>query len=500
MEKKTKIITVILIVAIFALALFLRIFFSYGIVMSDPIKYAADDGVYHMRIVENELLGGHFPSRIYFDPFTYFPYGTYIIWGPLYDQLLCLIIWLIALGHPTLALINKIAPFYPVVIGSLVVFLVYLIGKKIWSNTIGIFSAFLIAIMPSFLFRGLLGATDHHQAEVFFSTLTILFLVYLIVGRKGDNLKKTIKDKKFWLFTILSGISLGLYFLTWPGALLFLFIIFCFVIFYYLIKYILGQSEDWILLSGSVIFFIALLMISPFFGKPDFVNGAIYNISDFVCFASGILIFLITGILGYFLKKKDKKNYFLPIFLLVIFFFIAIIVKFFAPILWDTVIKTALKLNYGTAGSEFARQGTSEMRPLRISGAFGTFSAIFYVSLVALCIFIYKFIKERKPEHFLIVVWTSIILFATGIIPAFGQNRNSYYLSVCISLLSAFLIVEGLKFGWQALRKADDFAKGSYLRFYFSVSSVVIIFGIIFYFCILFPLILIASILQTCHC
>jgi dolichyl-diphosphooligosaccharide--protein glycosyltransferase len=317
----------------------------------------------------------------------------------------------------------------------------------------------------------------------------MLFLIYLITGKGNKN---------FWLFTILTGISLGLYFLTWPGALLFLFIIFCFIVFYYLIKYLLGHNEDWILLAGCVIFFIALLMIAPFFGMPDFINGAIYNIRAFVCFACGILIFLITGVLGYFLKnppshkasegqRKNKKVYFLPLFLFLGAIISAIALKLFFPFLWDTIIKTALEVNYGATIGQSARQGTSEMGPLRISGAFANFSALFYISLVALCIFIYKFIKDRKPEHFLIIVWTLIILFACGIIPAFGQRRNSYYLSVCISLLSAFLIVEGFKFGWQALRKADEFAKSSYLRFYFSVSSIVIIFTIIFFFLYPFP-------------
>ena len=481
MDKKyNKFLVFAVLLLIFVLAVFFRVFFDYKTVFSDPIKYSADDGVYHMRLVENELLGGHFPWRINFDPFTNFPYGTYEYWAPLFDWMLVAIIWIISLGHPTLKLINQIAPFYPVVIGSLVVFLVYLIAKKIWSNAVAIFSAFLIAIMPIFLFRSLLGATDHHVAEVFFSTLTMLFLIYLVAGRKGNNLKENIKDKKFWLFTILTGISLGLYFLTWPGALLFLFIIFCFVVFYYLIKYLLGDNEEWILLAGAIIFSIAFLMITPFFGNPDFLTGKVYNISHFLCFISGIFIFLIMGLAGYYFNKKNKKSYFLPLFLFVGVIISAIVFKILFPFLWDTIIKTALEVNYGATISRFARQATSEMTPLRIRGAFGDFSALFFLSLVSFCIFIYKFIKERKPEYFLIIVWTSIILFVSGIIPAFGQNRNSYYLSVCIALLSAFLIVEGFKFGWLALRKADEFAKGSELRFYYYVSSAIIIFSIIF--------------------
>ena len=91
-----------------------------------------DDGVYHMRIVENLLLGGHFPKWIYFDAYTYFPHGTYIHFAPLYDWLLSLIIWFIGLSKPTLVLINQIAPFYPVVLGVLAILVVYFIGKELW--------------------------------------------------------------------------------------------------------------------------------------------------------------------------------------------------------------------------------------------------------------------------------------------------------------------------------------------------------------------------------
>lgn len=476
-----------LLVLIFGLAMFLRVFFVSNTVLSDPVKYSADDGVYHMRLVENELLGNHFPSRIYFDPFTYFPYGTYIHFGPLYDQLLAVIIWLICLGHPTLAAINKIAPFYPAVMGSLVVFLVYFFAKKIWSRPVAVFSAFLIAIMPPFLFRSLLGNTDHHVGEVFFSTLAVLFFVYLIVGRKEKDLREVIRDKKFWLFTILTGIALGMYFLVWTGALLFLFIIFCFVIAYYLIKYLLGQNEEWILLAGCVIFLIALLMIAPFFGHPNFLQGRIYSVQHFLCFSGGILTFLITGLAGYYLRKKNKKAYFLPLVLFLGSVILAVVLRFLIPAVWDTLIKIALEVNSGMVDNKFARQMIGEMSPLRIRGGFANFSALFYLSLVSLGIIFYKFVKERKPEHLLLIVWTSIILFVVGIVPAFGQNRNSYYLSVVISLLAGFIIVEGFKFGWLAMRKANEFTKGSYSRFYFYVSSAVLIFNMVFFSLYPFP-------------
>ena len=493
MKIKSKVIAGFLIFAIFALAILLRVCFSYGTVMSEAssgfVKYSADDGVYHMRLVENELLGGHFPFRIYFDPFTYFPNGTYIHFGPLYDWLLCLTIWLATFGHPTLKAINAIAPFVPAVMGSLVVFLVYFIAKKLWSKPVALFSALLIAIFPTFLFRSLLGNTDHHVAEVFFSTLTMLFLFYLTIGRKSQSFKEAVTDRKFWLFTILTGVSMGLYFLTWTGALLFLFIVFCFACFYYIYQYFFGHLEEWVLLAGTIIFLISLLMISPFFGYPDFVNGRIYNLSHFLCFLGGILVFFAIGILGRYLKSKNKKPYFLPLFLFLGLLLGGMVLKFVSPLLFDAIIRTALEVNYGYGKevNRFVRQFIGEMSPLGFNGAFNIFSAIFWLSMVALGIFIYRLIKQRKPEYFLLVIWTLIILFVVGVIPFFGQNRNAYYLCVNIALLGGFLIAEGFKFGWKALEKANDFEDKSYLRFYFNVTAVIIIFNIVFFTLYPFP-------------
>src|SRR3989344_5350831 len=55
-----------LLAAVLALSLVLRIYFSWDSVFQEPIRYAADDGVYHMRLIENMLLGGH--DRLFFDP------------------------------------------------------------------------------------------------------------------------------------------------------------------------------------------------------------------------------------------------------------------------------------------------------------------------------------------------------------------------------------------------------------------------------------------------
>jgi len=476
---KTKIVIGFLVFLIFVLALFLRVYFPWDSVFQDPIRYAADDGVYHMRIVENLLLGGHYPNKIYFDPFTYFPYGTFIHFAPLYDQLLAGIIWTASLGQPTLELINKIAPFYPAVLGSLVTIVIYFIGKVLWGSLAGLFSAFLIA-----LFRSLLGATDHHQAEVLFSSLAILFLILAF--------KYHLIKKKFLLFTILAGFGLGLYFLTWNGALLFLFIIFISIILYYLIEYLRGILQNWILLMGSGVFLITLAMISPFFGHPDLLHSPLYNIDHLGALLLGTFGFLFVFWLGKILKKKKVDKIYFPGILALAGIIILFIIQIAFPPLSQGIIESFKTINVGITPQMgevewrgAARETIGEMSPMSIQDAFNSFGCFFYFAFIALGFIIYNFIKKRKPEELLIVLWFLVIVSITGVfISAIGQNRFNYYLAVIISLLSGFLIIKAIKFAILGIKVSRENNQKIHLR----VGSSILIFNIIFFVFFPFPL------------
>jgi len=481
---KKKIILLFLLLVIFCFALFFRIYFCYNKVFSEPIKYSADDGVYHMRLVENELLGNHFPHRIYFDPYTNFPKGTYIYFAPLYDQILAVIIWLVAFGNPNLELINHISPFYPAVIGSLIIFLVYFIAKTVWDRKIGLFSAFLVAISPPYLFKSLLGNNDHHVAEVFFSTLAIMFL-FLALKVKEET-KDKLNNKKFWLFIILSGFSFGLYFLTWIGALLFLFILFVFITVYYLIEYLKGDFPQWVLFIGVTIFSIVLIMIFPFFNHPDLFNANMYNIRHLESLLLGIGIFIFIYFSTRFIEWKKMNRYFLFLFLLIGIILVFVVLKFIFPQLFSSFMQTFKATRIGVVNNKFARELISEMVPLKFGGAFLSFSSFFYLSIISLIIILYKFIKDKKPKYLLVLIWTIIIALMTGIFPFVGQSRFGYYLSINVSILSAFIIIKGFEFGWRSLRLAQNISE-QYIRPYFLVGSILILFNVIFFLIYPFP-------------
>ena len=427
-------------IGIILISLFIRIVLPYKNVMQDPIRYAADDGVYHMRIVENLLLGGHFPRKIYFDPFTYFPFGTYIHFAPLYDLLLGFIIWIVSLGKPTESIIHKIAPFYPPVLGTLAVIVAYFIAKYIFSKREGLITAFLFSVFSPFLFRSILGATDHHQAEVLFSSLAVLFFILAILNHQNK--------RKLIIYSLLTGLGLGLYFLTWNGALLFLLIFFLFILAYYFISFFLNNYPYWLLILGTISFSVALLMISPFFGHPDLLNSPLYNILHLGSFLVSILIFFLLYLLSkYFENKKIKKEYF-PIVFLAISLFILFLLQIFFPDLLNNIIYGLKVINLGILPQMgivewrgVARETIGEMSPMSFRSAFSTFGPYLYLAILGLCFLFFRFKKEKKPIDLFLIIWSLAFFLITGTITTkIGQSRFSYYFALNIALLAAYLV------------------------------------------------------------
>lgn len=478
---KKEFLPFLLVFLIFILALFLRVYFCFDKFYSDPLKYSADDGIYHMRLIENELLGNHFPHRIDFDPYTNFPNGTYQYFGPLYDQMLAVIIWIVSLGRPTLSIINNVAPFYPVVLGGLTVFIVYFISRLLWGRLTGVLSALLIAVFPSFVFRSLIGSVDHHVAEAFFSSLAMLFLILSLKERKN---KKT-----FWIFSALSGISLGFYALTWGGALLFFAIISLFIFLYFLIRYILGENEYWILAQGSVIFLISLIMVFPF------SNVYIYNFQYFSVIISAILAFIFLGFLGFIISKKKLSRYLIFPFILLSFLFFLIVSKLLLPDLFNAFLKSLKSINVGVTGHALARELIGEMEPLKITGAFKNFYTFIYIFFIGLGVYICQFLKKKSkdPISLLLIVWSLFILLMTGIIPFFGQQRFIIYLAINVSLFSGFIIIKFFRFGWKGLEMLKSSSISSSFRPFVLAASLLVIFNIIFFMLFPFPLNLISA-------
>ncbi len=428
---------------IFGFALFLRTYFPYHNVFTGTwVRFQYEDAYYHMRLIEN--LSHHFPHPIFFDPFTFYPHGLAVYFAPFFDILVGFFIWVIGLGHPSTHVIETVAAYFPAVLGALVTFPVYFIGKELFNRKVGLIAAALVVIIPSqFLLRSLLGFTDHHVAETFFSTLIILFLILAVKRAKEKEISFTSLRNRDWksvkkplIYSLLAGIALGCYLLSWVGGGLVVLVIFIFLLIQYLVDHIRGRSTDYLCIVGVLSTFIALVMIVPF--RVVLAEGNLYS----AALLAGILALLVLSGLSLLMSRRGLRWFYYPSALAVLGLLGILVFYFGDRHLFDSLLNVF---------SVFRRSGSAltiaEVTPLTLSTAWQEFTTGFYLALISLVLVIYLVIKEQAADKTLFLVWNLVMLAAT-----LGQNRFAYYFTVNVGLLTAYL-------SWKAVDWGSSFMK-----------------------------------------
>ncbi|MHC1568215.1 MAG: oligosaccharyl transferase, archaeosortase A system-associated [Candidatus Syntropharchaeia archaeon] len=451
LKKKTSIIVGGILLIFFTISFYIRTVLPYDAVFRpNSVRFASDDAVYHMRLVENML--HHFPHRIIFDPYTYFPHGRYVPFAPLYDYMIGFTTWIIGLGHPSRELMLIIGAYFPAILGSLVIFPVYFIGKEIYDRKVGLISAGLITILPGqFLSRSVLGFTDHHVAEVLFSTIFIMFLIMAIKRSRDltfdDIRKKDLEKLKIpGIYVILTGIALGFYILVWVGALIFVFIVFTYAVVQHLIDHLRGRDTDYLSIVLVPSFLIALIMILPFLTPASLTPLHVISL------CVGVIGFLMLTGISRVLRVKKVDPYAYPFVLLIIGIFALIALNIVYP---QFLGKFSL---FRPSGGMLS---VAEVTPLLsdhpgdprgLKMAWTYFGITLYFSYIALALIAYDIIKKWDPGEVFLFIWSVIGLALMGALVPFiwnplGQNRFAYYFAVNASILSGFFIMKVVGFG-----------------------------------------------------
>ncbi len=436
-----KLLIGIILALLFATSLCLRVYLPYDKVFSgDWIKFTGVDAYYHMRLVDN--LVHNFPRLAAFDPYLLYPGGAEVGGGHFFDWLLAGIIWVIGLGSPTQHTIDVISVYFPAVLGALTVIPVYFIGKELFGRWAGMLSAGLIALLPGeFLGRSILGFTDHDVANTLFTTITILFLILAIKTANQRQLTFSHLKRRDWatsakpvIYSLLTGISLGIYLLTWAGGLLFVFLIWVYFIIQFVIDHLKGKSTDYLCLVGVISFFIAATLFLPI------STGMLYPASLLIALLTPLVL---NGISRLMESKKIKPAYY-PLTLIGLGLAGLGLFYLIKPSLLSSMLN--LFTIFTPRGAQLT---TIEVQPLISFSydnpfrlAWGNFTTGFFLSLVSLGILIYLVIKHGSAEKNLLVVWSLVILATT-----LGQRRFASYLAVNVALLTGYL-------SWQFLRLA----------------------------------------------
>lgn len=430
-------IPTLLLLLIFALSLYIRAYLPYETVFANGIvHFAADDAVFHMRLVENTI--HNFPHRLTFDIFTRYPTGEYLHWGPLLTLIIASLSMIIGLGHPSIQLTNTIGAFTPAIMGALVVFPVYYIAKHVFnSKAAGILSALMIAVLPGqFLGRSVLGFTDHHVAEVLFSTAMMALYIYTLKCTKSHHGALPVFSK-YTIYSILAGIMLSAYLLTWPGAPFFIMIIFIYIIIQSILDVIRKEPLGYLVHSTVPMMAVTLIFLLPFVNNFSFLWDR-YSMFHIMLLVVGIVLPIALFNLSKIIKS-DIKGY-----LLTLFGTIAVgllVIKSILPNMYASIVYApGLIFTASTGGKQTIGEAVSILeKPGMMHDSFPISllpndTLISFFILLSFSIIAFKIITKKSSHGLLFVVWT-----LTMFVAMYGQNRWAYYFAVNFALLGGFV-------------------------------------------------------------
>ena len=409
------------------------------------VKFATNDAWYHMRTL-NVLLE-NYPSRMFFNPMTNYPYGSYIHFGPLFDQMMALISLVLGMGNPSPELVNTVGAYFPAVLGALTVIPVYYLGKYLGGHKAGILAAILIAFAPGqFLSRSLIGFTDHHVAESLFSTFFMMFFMLALISSKEKGLRfEDIFYKKFnvvkepLVYSVMAGVMYSAYQLSWPGASLFEFIVLAYAVFQYILDNFHNESSDYLGFTGIVTFLVSAVLILPFVHSD--MGFSLYYYSWFHVFTAlgGMAVFAALSFIEREFKRKQIKAYYYPLLIFGIGVLGLLAAKVVSPSFYSLIINTPNTVfGIQTGGPSTIGEVSSIFyigNAFTLSKVFSNFTAAgFFASLLGIFILAANLFRKPRPQEVLVLVWSVLILFAI-----YGQNRFAYYYSINVSVLSAYL-------------------------------------------------------------
>jgi dolichyl-diphosphooligosaccharide--protein glycosyltransferase len=438
----------LLLIIFMAVMAYIRIVPSYDSVFTSwgggYVNVAADDAVYQMRLVHNTL--AHFPGRIMFDPFTHFPYGSTVHFGPLFSLLIAGAALVAGLGHPDSLLVDTVGAYMPVLLGVLCALPVYFIGRKLFGRNAGIVAVATLALLPGqFLVRSMLGFTDHHIAEVLFSATTVAFLVYALDSAKKaapDLAKIAARDSGSWKamgLATMAGVAFGCYLLVWPGALLVGFMLFVYFVVQSIIDHFRNEPLDYLLIVAAFTFLIPAAMALPYSLQDMTFELMYYSLTQPAFLSLGFAGVAVACLTSKALKQRQAPAWTFPVSLAGIAVAGLVVSYIIMPELFALAM-AGFKV-FAPGGGMLT---VAEARPTIFdrSGAFtwqllwGYFFWTIPIALVGIVLLAFRALNASRPAELLFLVWSLVMLWATC-----SQIRFTYYFAVNAALLTGYFAV-----------------------------------------------------------
>lgn len=382
------------------------------------------DTYYTLRQIE--VMVHSFPLYNWYDPFTAFPQGKVVDWGPLFPSIAAAAA--IAAGASTRPEIIGVVSFIPAILAVLTIPLVYGIGKALQGWETGGFAAlfFVFASLPS-IYRSSFGYIDHHVAEVLFSTL--FCLAYIVAVQEGGKITAPVTRIADYstplIYAALAGIAFLLGYFTMPTILLFGLVTALFSIVQFTRDHCEGRKSGYLLLVNLTAFSIPLPGIAcfgihvPGFSLSQYTAGPVLAILLLLTLSTVLFLFqhffagrphpylaavgvmMLLGVVGIIAADTLAGTMFLPV-----------IVSFF--------------------GQGAVSATITEMSGLTLSYALKSLNAGLLLMALGFGTVALQLGRSNSPGFMFLLVWSAVILFST-----IQHMRFEYYLAVNVALLAA---------------------------------------------------------------
>lgn len=427
-----------------------------NLITDSELTFLGNDSWYHFRATMYQVV--NYPSFIEFDPMTGYPGrnqpGTF---GTLYDFIHATIAQIIGLGDPSVDLVREILIVSSPVMSGIAIITVYILTKYITdSKKAGVLASGILSLIPgTFYVRSRAGFANHHMLEVILFILSLYTIVKAIeYSSKNNIIYGVIKNEyksdvvKGWFKWVgLASISVLLYYMTWPPAIMIIGLLGGTGLIYVLVAHsrdIIIESE---LLTISVLSGINLLII--LLNRPELSldMGGLAKPS-IVHVGVGVLAVFMSSISYYINKRANEYNWDSGKFygvLLGILLAPTLVVGLIEPLVFNRILDAIFRLlgyPFGLGGGDsaltIAEERPSSIYELTIS-QYGLLLTVTIGSFGLLIKDMYSSISSKKG--FCNLVFLVIVgIFITAI--SIRTIRFNYYLASIVATFSAYFIYE----------------------------------------------------------
>ncbi len=417
----------------------LRILNPWNSVFTWTVRLGGNDPWYYYRLIENTI--HNFPHRIWFDPFTYYPYGSYTHFGPflVYLGSIAGIIFSATSGES----LRAVLAFIPAIGGVLAILPVYLLTREVFDKRAAVIAAFLIAIVPGqFLQRSILGFNDHHIWEAFWQVSALGTFLLAYNRWKGHDLSHNLTARQM-AYPVIAGITIGLYVLSWGAGFIIAPIILAFMFFAFVLAGFVNADRKNLSLVAVVTFAVSALIYLPFaFNYPGFSTIFYSPFQLLVLLGSAVIAAAFYQIekwndVGFFervgLGRKGMPLAVIVLTALIMGLFFVISPDFARNLL--SVVRVVQPKGGALTIAEVYPFFFTHNGEFTLTNAVLHFGALFFFGMAGILYSAYRFLKRRSFPEMALLIW-AIAMF----IALWGQNRFAYYFAAVSAVYSALAL------------------------------------------------------------